>query len=586
VSATSEPTTAPGVGVDSVQLSIQQSKRRWQVLAVLCVGLFMLLLDGTIVNIAVPNILKSLQTGFSQVEWVMNAYLLVFAVMLITMGRLGDLYGRKKLFVAGLSLFTLASLACGLAPGIGYLIGFRAIQGLGGSMMMPATLSIISYVFPARERGAAMGIWGGVSGLATAAGPTIGGLIVDASSWHYIFLINVPIGLALFFFALRIIPESRDLSSKQRVDIPGVAVLSASLFCLTFALIEGQKYGWGSATILALFAAAVVGILAFILVERKVAYPLMQLSLFRSRTFSAANVSGMILSFGMMGLFFLLPVFFQAILGFSAVKSGLVMTPMSAAVVVAAPVSGWLSDRIGSRWLIFGGMLIAALGFWLVRAPLALDADWVSLVFPFVVSGLGIGLVMAPMTSAVMSTAPLDKAGAASGILSTMRQLGSVMGIAVMGAILQNRAVSYVEGAVSGKLAGVPFIPDAARQQIIHAVGSSVNNMGEMAYGGGGGMTQPPAAVKDLLAQVPANMVQQVTQFFQDLFSRATIMGEFVHAMRTTFIAAIIALVVGSIVALLIRNHVPAPAAVPTAEEALLSAGAVQAEAVQGEPVV
>ena len=564
------PVVALGAdGGDALQLSIQQSKRRWQVLAVLCVGLFMLLLDGTIVNIAIPSILKGFQTGFSQVEWVLNAYLLVFAVMLITMGRLGDLYGRKRLFIAGVSLFTLSSLACGLSPGIGFLIGFRALQGLGGAMMMPATLSLIAYVFPPKERGIAMGIWGGVSGLATAAGPTLGGLIVDATSWHYIFLINVPIGLAVFFFALRIIPDSRDLTTKQKVDFPGVAVLSVALFALTFALIEGQKYGWGSATILALFAIAAVGILAFVLVERKVRYPLMQLSLFRSRTFSAANVSGMILSFGMMGMFFLLPVFFQAILGYSAIKTGLVMTPMSAAVVIAAPLSGWLSDRIGSRWLIFSGMLITALGFFLMRGQMSLDTRWTSLVFPFVVSGFGIGLVMAPMTSAVMSTAPQEKAGAASGILSTMRQLGSVMGIAVMGAVLQNRAVAYVEASVAGKLAGVPFVPDAAKQQIIHAVGSSVTNMGDMAYGGGGA-PQTPAAIKDLLAQVPANMVQQVTDFFKDLFSRATIMGEYVHAMRTTFVVAIAVLAVGSLVALLVRNHVAKKAAAPSSERDLL----------------
>ena len=564
------PVVALGAdGGDALQLSIQQSKRRWQVLAVLCVGLFMLLLDGTIVNIAIPSILKGFQTGFSQVEWVLNAYLLVFAVMLITMGRLGDLYGRKRLFIAGVSLFTLSSLACGLSPGIGFLIGFRALQGLGGAMMMPATLSLIAYVFPPKERGIAMGIWGGVSGLATAAGPTLGGLIVDATSWHYIFLINVPIGLAVFFFALRIIPDSRDLTTKQKVDFPGVAVLSVALFALTFALIEGQKYGWGSATILALFAIAAVGILAFVFVERKVRYPLMQLSLFRSRTFSAANVSGMILSFGMMGMFFLLPVFFQAILGYSAIKTGLVMTPMSAAVVIAAPLSGWLSDRIGSRWLIFSGMLITALGFFLMRGQMSLDTRWTSLVFPFVVSGFGIGLVMAPMTSAVMSTAPQEKAGAASGILSTMRQLGSVMGIAVMGAVLQNRAVAYVEASVAGKLAGVPFVPDAAKQQIIHAVGSSVTNMGDMAYGGGGA-PQTPAAIKDLLAQVPANMVQQVTDFFKDLFSRATIMGEYVHAMRTTFVVAIAVLAVGSLVALLVRNHVAKKAAAPSSERDLL----------------
>ena len=206
-------------------------------------------------------------------------------------------------------------------------------------------------------------------------------------------------------------------------------------------------------------------------------------------------------------------------------------------------------------------------GFFLMRGQMSLDTQWTSLVVPFVVSGFGIGLVMAPMTSAVMSTAPQEKAGAASGILSTMRQLGSVMGIAVMGAVLQNRAVAYVEASVAGKLAGVTFVPDAAKQQIISAVGSSVTNMGDMAYGGGGA-PQMPAAIKDLLAKVPANMVQQVTNFFKDIFSRATIMGEYVLAMRTTFIVAIVVLLVGALVALLIRNHVVKKA--PPAEEGSL----------------
>jgi len=533
---------------------------RWKVLTVLCIGLFMLLLDGTIVNIALPSILQSFATGFSEVEWVINAYLLVFAVLLITMGRLGDMFGRRRLFVTGITLFTLASLACGMAPGIGLLISFRALQGLGGSMMMPATLSIIAHVFPSHQRGVAMGIWGGTVGIATAAGPTLGGLIVDnisfaglfnGQSWPYIFLINVPIGILVFVLTLRVIPESRDATSSHRLDLPGVVVLSAALFCLTFALIEGQNYGWTSVNILALFAAAVVGIAAFILVERRQPEPLMQLSLFRSRNFSVANACGAALSGGMMGIFFLLPLFFQAIMGYSAVKTGLLLTPMSAAVVVASPLSGWLSDRIGSRWLIAGGMAVAAIGFLLVRPHLVLNGGVGPLILPFVISGLGIGVVSAPMTSAVMASAPITKAGAASGVLSTMRQLGSVMGIAIMGAVLQNRVVLYAQEAVAEKLAPISFIPAGARQRIVDAVGGMAGKLGEMRTDGGMSGAMPPE-VKSMLSQAP----QQAVDYMKNLFSADFFMGEFARAMRTTMVVAVLILAVGALLALLISNHV------------------------------
>lgn len=538
---------------------------RWRVLAVLCIGLFMLLLDGTIVNIAIPSIMASFKTGFSEIEWVINAYLLVFAVSLITMGRLGDMFGRRLLFVTGLTIFTLASLACGLAPKVGWLIAFRAVQGLGGSMMMPATLSIITHVFPPRQRGTAMGVWGGVVGVATAAGPILGGLIIDGvsfsglfngQSWPYIFLINVPIGVVLFVLSLRLIPESRDTSRSHRVDLPGILILSAALFCLTFALIEGQNYGWSSAAILGLFGAFVVGLVIFILVERRQAEPLMRLELFRSRTFTVANACGAILSAGMMGLFFLLPLFFQAVLGYSAVKAGVLLTPLSAAVVVASPLSGWLSDRLGSRWLISGGMLVTAVGFLLARPHLALDQSVVALVAPFIVTGLGIGSVSAPMTSAVMASAPPAQAGSASGVLSTMRQLGSVLGIAVMGAVLQNRVVVYTQNSVSASLSPIPFIPADVKTRIVEAIGSMASRLGEMGGGSEGDVTSMlPPELQTMVASLPA----QALDFFKNLFSREFFMEEFAHAMRTTILVSIFILFAGSLLALLIKSHVARP---------------------------
>ena len=532
--------------------SIQQSQRRWLVLAVLCVGVFMLLLDGTIVNIAIPSILKAFGTSFSGVEWVMNAYLLVFAVLLITTGRFGDLYGRKRIFIIGLALFSLSSLACGFAPSIGWLIGFRALQGLGGAMMMPNTLSIITNVFPPNERGKAMGFWGGVSGFSLAIGPSLGGVLVDAASWRWIFFINVPIGSILLLAALRYVPESTDPSSVKQIDYPGVAVLTGSLFALTFALIEGQKYGWMSGFILGLFAATVVGLTAFVLIQRRQLQPLMQLSLFKNRTYSVTNMVGLILSFAMMGVFFLLPVFLQAVLGYSAIKAGLVMTPLAAVVIISSPASGTLSDRIGPKWLMFTGMLVAALGFFLTRQAMVVNASWPSLILPFAVSGFGIGMVMPPMTSAVMGSVPAEKAGQASGVISSMRQIGSVLGIAVMGAVLQNRAVAYIQLGVSTKLDAAPItLPPGVKQQIVDAIGSSAVNMGQLQTGGSMGGSIP-SGFQGMLAQLPAHAVN----FFKELFSADFIMGHFVHAMRTTYLFSIILVLVGAGLALAVSGRV------------------------------
>jgi EmrB/QacA subfamily drug resistance transporter len=534
---------------------IRYTRRRWGVLAILCVGVFMLLLDGTIVNIAIPSISTAFKASFSEVEWVMNAYLLVFAVSLITTGRLGDLYGRKKVFLIGLCLFTLASLACGLAPSIGFLIAFRAIQGFGGALMMPNTLSIIANVFPPEERGKAMGFWGGVSGISLAVGPSLGGVLVDAASWRWIFFINVPIGVILLVLALRFVPESTDPTSVKQMDYPGVAVLTFSLFALTFALIEGQRYGWTSALILSLFAVAVVGLAFFVWLERRQIQPLMDLSLFKIRTYSVTNGVGLIMSFGMMGVFFLLPVFLQSVLGYSAIKAGLVMTPLAAVVIIAAPTSGTLSDRIGPKWLMFSGMLIAALGFFLTQQAMVVNASWQNFILPFAISGFGIGMVMPPMTSAVMGSVPPERAGQASGVISSTRQIGSVLGIAVMGAVLVNRAVTYIQAGVGAKLDAAPFpLPAGAKQAIMDAVASSASNMGQMRTGGLGAAM--PAGAQDMLSQVPASLRDQVIAFFKDLFSLDFIMTEFTRAMRSTYTVSIILMLIGAGLALFVSGSV------------------------------
>jgi EmrB/QacA subfamily drug resistance transporter len=534
--------------VEARSCDVQHSKRRWLVLAIVCLGVFMILLDGTIVNIAIPNIMTGFKTGLSQVEWVMNAYLLVFAVLLVTTGRFGDLYGRKRVFFIGTCLFTLASLACGLAPDIGWLIGFRALQGLGGAMMMPSTLSIIANAFPPNERGKAMGFWGGVSGISLTLGPVLGGLLVEYESWRWIFFINVPIGALLILLALRYVPESTDPTSVKQIDYPGVAVLTVALFCLTFALIEGQKYGWASAVILCLFAAAVVGLGVFLWIQRRQLQPLMELGMFKDRTFSVTNGVAMILSFAMMGVFFMLPMFLEAVLGYGYVKAGLTMLPLAAVVIIASPLSGTLSDRVGPKWLMFAGMAIAAAGFFLTMRAMVMGASWQSLALPFAVSGFGIGMVMPPSTSAVMGSVVTEKAGQASGVLSTVRQVGSVLGIAVMGALLQNRAAVYIQASVTAKLDAVPFpLPAGAKQQILDAVANV--DMGQL-RGSGSFTGTMPDSVMNMLSQMPVSVAEQVKTFFKDLFNLDSIMSDYVHAMRTTYVFSIVLVGVGAILAL------------------------------------
>ncbi len=542
--------TSPPFEVPGGDSTAGAARGPWAVLTVLCLGLFMILLDGTIVNIAIPSIQTYYDTSFSNIEWVMNAYILAFAVLLVTLGRFGDLWGRRKLFVGGMALFTAGSLACGLAPTIYALIGFRVLQGVGGAAMMPATLSIIAAVFPAGKRGAAMGVWGGVSGLATAIGPTLGGVIVQyvtwpaaADSWRWIFLVNLPIGVLGVILALRIVPESRNPTAVQSLDLPGVGLVSASLFCLTFALVEGQKLGWTSAAILGLFAGSAVTFALFYLREHRVRQPLIDFSLFRSLNFAAGNATGLLLSAAMMGAFFTIPIFLQSVLGFSAIKAGLVMAPMSVVIIFAAPAAGALSDRLGSTWIVAGGMFLLALGLaWMAGLVPGVEkispgTTPLSLLAPFLLSGVGIGLAVAPVTSAVMATAPKERVGNASGVLSTTRQVGSLLGIAVLGAVLQNRITANIaEGVQAAR-----DIPEGVKQRILEGAGDGALQMG--APEGGEGMPEAARAMMDALFQ-----------------------GWFTDAVASTFVVAVGLAAAGGVCALLLRSHVQAGEAADAGE--------------------
>ena len=317
-----------------------EENRKWWTLAAVAFALFMVMLDNTVVNVALPSMERDLHISVSSLEWVVSGYALSFAVLMLTGGKLGDMYGRRLIFVIGLAIFTASSLACGLASSAELLIGARVIQGVGAALMMPATLSIISATFPPRLRGTAIGIWAGVSALALAIGPLVGGLIVKNASWSWIFYINVPIGLLGIVAAFVIIRESKDTSHEQRLDLPGLVTSAIGLLALTFALIESNRYGWGSAVILGLFALAAVALAAFVLVELKQRLPMFDLQLFRNRTFVGANTVALLVSLAMFGVFFFISLFMQQVLGYSPVQAGAAFLPMTILIILIAPLAG------------------------------------------------------------------------------------------------------------------------------------------------------------------------------------------------------------------------------------------------------
>jgi EmrB/QacA subfamily drug resistance transporter len=412
-----------------------QENRKWWTLGSVAFGLFMIMLDNTVVNVALPSIERDLHITISELEWVVTAYALTFAALLVTGGKLADLYGRRRIFIVGLAVFTLSSLACGLAPTAGFLIGARTVQGVGAALMNPATLSIITATFPPKERGRAIGIWAGVSALALAIGPLCGGLIVDNISWNWIFFVNVPVGALGIVVSRLVITESRDTSHEQSIDVPGLATSGLGLFALSYALIEGNRHGWTSVEILGLFAAAVVLLVAFVLVEHHQRLPMLDLSLFKIGAFAGANVVAMLVSLGMFGVFFFVSLYVQNILGYSPTKAGAIFLPMTLLIIVVAPIAGHTSDRIGSRWLMGGGMTIVGISLLLYQRT-GVHSDFWTLLPAMLLGGIGMAMTMSPMTSAAMGAVPVDKAGVGSGVLNSFRQVGGSLGIALIGAIL------------------------------------------------------------------------------------------------------------------------------------------------------
>jgi len=435
-----------------VENLITDDNRKWWTLGAMCLALFMIMLDNTVVNVALPSIQRDLGTSISGLEWIVNGYTLSFAVLLAVGGRLGDIFGRRKMFILGVIVFTFASTTAGFAPSNFALVASRVLQGMGAAFMMPGTLSIITDVFPPAERGKAIGTWAGVSALALAIGPVLGGFLTEHVSWRAIFYINLPVGIIAVLAALFIVRESRDTTVGRQVDVLGVGVLTASLTAFVLALIEGNSWGWSSPSIIALLAGAVVAMMAFIAIERRVKAPIIEFSLFRSRNFIGSVIIAFIITFAMMGVFFFLALYMQNILGYTALEAGVRFLPTTLVIMVTAPLAGRLADRIGPRWPIVVGMSMIAVSLYMfstIEVGTTFSGLWVG----FVILGAGIGLTMSPMSTAAMNAVSKTKAGVASGVLSMFRMVGGTFGVAALGALFQSQAQVKLDqtlGATSG----------------------------------------------------------------------------------------------------------------------------------------
>ncbi|NED83824.1 DHA2 family efflux MFS transporter permease subunit [Streptomyces sp. SID11233] len=411
----------------------------WAVLVTLSLGFFMTLLDLTIVNIAIPDMMDGLGASFGQTLWTVSGYALTLSALIITASRLGDLRGPRNLFAVGLAVFTAASLACGLAPTPTALIAARVVQGLGAALLTPQTMTLIIAVFPAERRGTAMGVWGTVAGLATLSGPTLGGFLVSALDWRWIFFVNLPIGIAALVLTFLVVPDIRP-GRAHRFDFTGVALATGALFCLAFGLQEGESYHWG-AGIWGLLAAGAALATAFFLHQRRRQdrEPLVPFALFRDRNFTSMTALVGLVSIAMLGLVLPFNLYLQSVLHLSAVKAGLVLAPSSLVSMSVGPFAGRLADRIGGKYLLLTGLICYAAGIIAIACIAAPGTAWFAFVPATLLTGLGVGCIIAPMSTEAMRHVPRHLAGAASGVNNTVRQIGSVIGAAAVGALLQGR---------------------------------------------------------------------------------------------------------------------------------------------------
>jgi EmrB/QacA subfamily drug resistance transporter len=427
-------------------------ERKWWTLIAVSVAIFMLLLDITVVNVALPAIQRSLHSSFRDLQWVVNAYSLTLAAFLLTAGALADLFGRRRVFVTGLIVFTLSSAACGLSSSPLALNLARAVQGTGGAMMFATSLALIAQAFRGKERGVAFGVFGGVIGAAVAVGPVVGGVITSGIGWEWIFFVNVPIGVLAVIFTLTQVAESRDPNAAG-VDWLGLLTFSGSLFLLVFALIKGNEAGWGSARILAYLISSGVLLVLFVLVERSQERPMLDLTLFRRPAFAGASIVAFAVSSSMFAMFLYLTLYIQDVLGYSPLQAGLRFLPVTLLSFAVAPVAGRLSVRVPVRLLLGLGLMLVSAG---LLAMTAVDAGsgWTTLIPGFVLAGAGVGLINPPLASTAIGVVHHTRSGMASGINNTFRQVGIATGIAGLGAVFQHDVTHNTSATLAASGAG------------------------------------------------------------------------------------------------------------------------------------
>lgn len=445
----------------------ENRRQKLLTLTALCFALFMAMLDNTVVNVALPTLAKprglgGLGASVSGLQWVLDGYVLAFASLLLTGGIAGDKFGRKKIFLIGLALFTLFSAGCGLATTEAQLITMRALQGIGGALLLPGTLSILTVTFPPRERAKAIGIWAGVSGLALALGPTLGGYMVEHVGWKSIFFLNVPIGIIGFIVAWSVVQESK-APQARRLDVPGLTLGTAALFATTFGLIEANPKGWSDPLIIASLVGAVVLFVSFLTWEHKVKEPMMPLQFFKIPAFAAGNAVAFAVSFGMFGIFFFMTLYMQEVRNYTPFQAGLRFLPMTGMVIFAAPTAGRIASRRGSRGLMVMGLTMAGTGL-LALSRITATTPWGLVIPVMMIMGLGMGTTMTPMTAAVMNAVGYARAGLGSAMTNTSREVGGVFGIALLGTLLTTK----LRGALVPRLAELG-LPAAAQQSIAAA---------------------------------------------------------------------------------------------------------------------
>jgi EmrB/QacA subfamily drug resistance transporter len=443
---------------------ITDENRRWWTLGSMCFALFMIMLDNTVVNVALPSIQRDLHASLSALEWTVNAYTLTFAVLLVTGGRLGDIFGRRRMFLFGVIVFGISSFAIGLAADDTMLVAFRAVQGIGAAFMMPATLSIITNAFPPEQRGTAIGTWAGVSAMALAIGPVLGGFLTEQVSWRAIFFINPPVAVGAVAVCLFATRESRDETVAPTVDFPGIGAITIGLTSLVLALVEGNTWHWGSARVISLLAVAVIGLVGFVVIEMRSKAPMVDFGFFRSRSFLGANIVAFIVSFAMLAMFFFMALYMQNVLGYSPLQAGVRFLPSTVMIIFMGPLAGRLTDRIGPRPLMTAGLIAVAASLF-IQSRLTIHSGYGLLLPGFMLMGIGMGLVMSPMSAAAMNAVDRTKAGVASGVLSMNRMVGGTFGVAVMGALVTAIGRSKIADLL-------PNVPASTRATIVNALGA------------------------------------------------------------------------------------------------------------------